>query len=61
MPEEHQHKAAGARRVDLDCEARDPARARLLRQLVRFLPRLERAAAHAERRARETGPEREVA
>ncbi len=60
VPAQHQHEAARIGRAHLDGEARDLARARLLRQPLRLLPRRSRQPADAARRTRQAGPQRKV-
>lgn len=60
VPGEHQHQAAGAGGAPVHCQARDTARARLLRQPFRVLPRRERQPAHRPRGQRQAQAQREV-
>lgn len=60
VPGEHQHQAAGTRGAPVHGQARDPARARLLREPVRLLPGRQRVPADHQGRQRQTQAEREV-
>lgn len=60
VPGEHQHQTAGARGAPVHRQARDTARARLLRQPVRVLPRRQRLSAHQPRGQRQAQAQREV-
>lgn len=60
VPGEHQHQAAGARSAPVHGQARDTARARLLRQPVRILPGRQRISADCQGGQRQAQAQREV-
>lgn len=60
VPGEHQHQAAGTRGAAVHGQARDTARARLLRQSVCVLPGRRRVPANGARGQRQAQAQREV-